>query len=103
MWKAFSILTEHLNVIEYHGRAVRADAVVRPANVSARVCLTHRVDKQVAEQEVRVVVRTQVLPVLCPRDLGSWDATSHALQHQPLAFSHHDRAGRWRVNDPSRF
>ena len=98
-----SSLTEHLDVVEHRCRARRADAVVRPADVGPRVALAHRVDQQVAEQEAGVVMETQVVPILCPGDLRGGDATGDALQHQPLAFGHHDGAGRRRVDDPSGF
>lgn len=84
------LLTKHLHVIKHRRRAGRANAVVRPASVSARVRLAHRVDQQVAEQEPRVVMVAQVLSVFSPYDLRRGDATGHTLQHQPLAFGHHD-------------
>lgn len=102
MLHSSSLLTKHLYVIKHRGRAGRADAVVRSANVSARVALAHCVDQEVAEQEARVVVGAQVLPIFRPYDLRSGDAAGHALQHQPLAFGHHDGARRRRVNDPCR-
>lgn len=96
-------LTEHLHVVEHHCSVGRAHAVVGPANVCPRVALDHGVDQQVAEQEARVVVGAQVLPVLCPRDLRGGDAAGHTLQHQPLALGHHDGAGCRRINDARRF
>lgn len=101
--QASDLLTRHLNVIKHHGRGGRNDAVVCLAGVGAGVVLAHGVDQQVAEQEAGVVQVAQVLPVLCPRDLRGGDAAGHALQHQPLPFGRHDRAGRRRVNDTRGF
>lgn len=100
---ASSLLTKHLYIIKHRCRAGRANAVVCSANVSARVGLAHCVDQQVAEQEPRVVMVAQVLPIFRPYDLRSGDATGHTLQHQPLAFGHHDWARRWWVNYTSGF
>lgn len=92
-----------MNIVEHGGGSVRAHAVVRSADVRARIALAHGVDEQVAQQKARVVVRAQVQPVFRPGDLRGRDAAGHALQHQPLAFGHHDGSGRRRVDDASRF
>lgn len=101
--KQFGFLTEYLHVVQHGGGAGRVEAVVRSADVGAGVAFAHRVNQQVAQQIVRVVVETQVLAIFCPCDLRSGDATSHTLQHQPLAFGHHDGARCRRVDDASRF
>lgn len=101
--KHFGFPTKHLHVVQHRGRAGRADAVVRSADVRAGVVLAHHIDQQVAEQKVRVVMETQVLAIFGPRDQRRRDAAGHALQHQPLALGHHDGAGRRRVDDASRF
>ena len=72
------------------------------ARVGARVALGGCVDEQVAEEEARVVMVTQVQAVLGPCDLRGGDATGDALQHQPLAFGHHDGTRVRRVDNASR-
>lgn len=94
-----SSLTKHLYVIHPGRTAGGADTVVRAADIRPRVALANCIDQEVAQQEARVVLKTQVLSIFGPCDQWSRNATGHTLQNQPLAFGHDDGAGCWWVND----